>query len=77
MLTDIEFLDDGRMLLGFGDRSAYQAGRNNFAVSTSDNDGFNYQASGDMYKICKVAGAFVDEGAAGCPSRVQEQEPRI
>jgi hypothetical protein len=64
MLTDIEFTEDGSMILGFGDRFSFQTAhaQNQYGTSTG---AFSTVAAGDIKKLCNVAGSFVLEGTAG------------
>ncbi len=56
MLTDIEFDNDGNMLLGLTDRNSYQTGSANFSTNTGDNTGYSkVYANGDILKLQKNA----------------------
>lgn len=66
MLSDIEFMGNGSMVLGFGDRFGLQLGAFNwypYSGSTTGNSGSN---TGDILYACNVNGAFVLEGSSGC-----------
>lgn len=66
MLMDIEFLEDGSMVLGFGDRFSYQTahGQRQYGVTTGSVF-FSTVAAGDVVKFCNVAGVLTLETAAG------------
>lgn len=66
ILMDIEFTEDGSMVLGFGDRFSYQAAYNQrqYGVTTGSTY-FSPVAAGDIIKLCNVGGSFVLEAAAG------------
>ena len=67
ILSDIVFDENNGMILGFIDRSAIQAGHDNYAPGPADNTLFRYDASGDIYRVCKVTGVFYNEGNVNCP----------
>jgi len=67
MLSDIEFDDDGSIIVGFRDRSGDQSSPgvgllNPIDVETTK----QLVASGDVYRICRVSGVYVFEGGVGC-----------
>ncbi len=67
MLTDIEFVEDGSMVLAFADRFSFQSALDQRAYNvTSGSTIYSPVAAGDILKFCKIAGAFVKEGGAGC-----------
>ncbi len=66
MLTDIEFTDEGSMVLGFADRFAYQtAYQQRRYDQTTGSTYFSTVAAGDIIKFCLVNGAFVQESNPG------------
>ncbi|MBI5916142.1 MAG: hypothetical protein HY842_12270, partial [Bacteroidetes bacterium] len=64
--TDIDFGDDGSMVLGFADRFGYQMGYQNYIPVSADNSQSSGDAAGDIVKVCRVNGAWVLEGGSGC-----------
>lgn len=69
ILSDIVFDENNGMILGFTDRTAMQAGVNNYSPDTTDSTAYKYDASGDIYRVCKVAGTYYNEGSDQCPQR--------
>jgi len=68
ILSDIEFTDDGSMVLGFMDRHAHQQGSKNYTAAVGSTTLAYVQAYGDIIKICNVNGSYVIEGtSASCP----------
>ena len=67
ILSDIVFTENSGMVLGFADRTAMQAGINNYSPDSDDNTTYKYDASGDIYRVCKTATGYVNEGGEGCP----------
>jgi large repetitive protein len=66
ILQDIEFLADGSMVLGFGDRFAYQTAFGNRRYDqTTGSTYFTPVAAGDVIKFCNVSGTLVKEATAG------------
>ena len=70
ILSDIEIDQNGNMTVGMMDRTANQLGYANYpAVSGYSGSANTYGIStGDISRICKVNGAWVLEGNAGCPT---------
>jgi hypothetical protein len=66
MLTDIDFADNGSMILAFADRFGHQAGyQQNPAISGTTRT-FSADAAGDIIHVCNVNGTWALEGTAGC-----------
>jgi hypothetical protein len=66
ILMDIEFLEDGSMILGFGDRFSYQTAHSQRRPDiTTGTTYFSTVASGDLIKFCNIAGTLTLETAAG------------
>jgi len=65
ILSDIEFADNGDMILGFRDRFGDQSGAGRFLHSAEAERSFSISA-GDILKACFVSGSYVLEGDAGC-----------
>ncbi len=66
ILSDIEFDTDGSLILGFLDRFAMQSGPRNYQPDVNDTDTYFGYSGGDILRICKIDGSFVQEGGAGC-----------
>lgn len=66
ILSDIEFDNNGDMILGFRDRFGDMVGYNSISDPLS-NIFYSSWGAGDMYRVCNVSGTFVLEGFAGCP----------
>jgi hypothetical protein len=68
ILGNIEFADDGSMILGFIDRLNFQLGHQNripLSGSTTNTQG---SSAGDIIRVCLVGTSWVVEGmAASCP----------
>lgn len=67
ILSDIEFLDDGSMVLGFSDRFSFQTAyaQRQYGVTTGSTY-FSTIAAGDILKLCNVSGSWVIEGGGSC-----------
>ncbi|MBO0937245.1 hypothetical protein J2I47_11875 [Fibrella sp. HMF5335] len=67
MFSDIEFDIDGSMLLGFGDRTGFQTGVNNYSPVPTDNQFYLGFSGGDVLKAYAKNGVFILEnnGKAG------------
>jgi hypothetical protein len=62
MLMDIEFTEDGSMILGFGDRFTYQSAHGQRAYNvTTGSTFFSTVSAGDVIKLCNISGSFVLE----------------
>jgi hypothetical protein len=67
MLSDIEFDDDGSIIVGFRDRWGDQSTPVPGLRDAVNNVTANYAiASGDVYRICNLNGSYVFEGGTGC-----------
>lgn len=66
ILSDIDFTDDGAMVLGFADRFGFQMGYENYIPVSGDNSLTSGDVAGDIIKVCRVDGAWVLEGGTGC-----------
>jgi hypothetical protein len=62
IVGDIEFLDDGSMVIGLIDRFAYQTAYLQYRYGVTTAPDFSTVSAGDMLKFCKVGGVFVPEG---------------
>lgn len=59
ILADIEFADDGHMIVGFADRTAMQFGARNYGSDTSNSSTMYYAVSGgDVLKATPAASGF-------------------
>lgn len=67
VLSDIEFDDNGNMVLGFTDRTGYQFGYENYGLSGTTL--YSIYAAGDMLRACKTtSGWSIESTASGCSS---------
>ncbi len=67
ILSDIDFADNGSMVIGIADRFGFQMGRANYIPVSADNSQTSGDVAGDIIKVCRIDGAWVMEGGAGCP----------
>lgn len=66
MLTDIEFDNDGNLLVGLTDRNSYQTGSSNYSTDTADTNGYHkVYANGDILKLNKSAGCSYTAASGG------------
>lgn len=69
ILSDIEFDNDGSMILAFMDRMGHQTGISNFLpdpTATNTADQPSGQAAGDILRVCNVGGTYQLENNASC-----------
>jgi hypothetical protein len=65
LVTDIEFSDNGDMILGFTDRTGFQIGQENYGPTGTTL--YSLYAGGDILKACKTStGWQIEDVAAGC-----------
>ncbi len=64
VLSDIEFDEDGSMILAFFDRMGHQIGADNTQLDGTGTE--NYHAGGDILRVCNVGGSFILQGGTGC-----------
>jgi hypothetical protein len=65
MLTDIEFLDDGSMVLGFSDRFAFQNANLQHRYDQTSGATYTTPSGGDIIKFCNIGGVLTMETATG------------
>ena len=66
ILTDIDVLDDGSLVVGMSDRLSLQLGSSNYQpTNTSDSLVYTW-VHGDMLLVCKTAGGYVQESNGDC-----------
>jgi len=65
ILADIEFDNNGDMILGFIDRTSMQLAGSNWGIN-GDTDFFRAFSGGDLLKACRVNGAFELENNGMC-----------
>ena len=78
MLTDIEFDDDGSMVLGFADRAGLQMGSYNYGPNTNDATLWYDTAQGEVLRAHNNGGSYVMEsggttlagGGNACPAHL-------
>ena len=66
MFTDIEFTDNGSMVLAFADRFGHQAGYQQYTALSGSTRTFSADAAGDMIHVCNINGTWALEGTVGC-----------
>jgi len=66
IITDIEFADDGAMVIGLSDRFGFQMGYRDFIPVSGVTVEISVDAAGDILKVCNVGGTWTMEGGAGC-----------
>lgn len=66
IVSDIEFADDGSMIIGLADRFGFQMGYRDFIPVSGVTVETSVDAAGDIIKVCNIGGTWVLEGAAGC-----------
>ncbi|MCW1971186.1 MAG: DUF11 domain-containing protein, partial [Anaerolineae bacterium] len=69
ILSDIEFTENGSIVLGFSDRFGHQTGYDQYVpVPSADTlyGGFTSVSSGDLLHVCRTAAGYVIEGRPGC-----------
>jgi hypothetical protein len=66
ILSDIVFDENNGMILGFTDRTAMQAGNQNFSTDKNSIEKYKYDAGGDIYRVCKVDNRYINEGEPNC-----------
>jgi len=70
ILSDIEFTEDSGMVLGYADRLSFLTGYKNYGPDINDNTLYQQDGGGDILRVCKVAGAYFNEGDVNCPQHV-------
>jgi protocatechuate 3,4-dioxygenase beta subunit len=83
ILSDIEFADDGSMILGFADRLSMQLGLWNYEPSSGASwNSYSAAVAGDIIKVCWYNDSWVLEGGVGCavnepahPEMLQDDGP--
>ncbi|WML86428.1 SdrD B-like domain-containing protein [Thiothrix subterranea] len=67
LLTDIEFTDNGDMILGFTDRTGFQIGHQNYGLTGTTL--YSLYVAGDILRACKTDTGWGIEGSVpGCAS---------
>lgn len=66
IITDIEFADDGSMIIGIADRFGFQMGFRDYIPVSGVTVETSVDAAGDLIKVCNVGGVWTLEGSAGC-----------
>ncbi|MCU0347698.1 MAG: hypothetical protein MUC59_12230, partial [Saprospiraceae bacterium] len=73
-ISDIDFADDGAMILGISDLFGYQMGFQNFLPISGNVNLTTVDAAGDILRLCKKGDTWIMEGAPGC--EVQDNATR-
>ena len=66
MITDIETMVDGSLILGMNDRSSYQLGQTNYGPVAGDTRLVSGRVSGDMLLMCKSGAGWAQESGGRC-----------
>ena len=66
IVSDIDFLDDGSMVIGLADRFGFQMGRANYLPVSGNTSSVSGDVAGDIIKACWVNGEWTLEGGTGC-----------
>ncbi len=66
ILSDIEFDDDGALILGIQDRAGHQGGNNNYSTKPGDTRLYETAVGGDMLRACKTGASYALESNASC-----------
>lgn len=67
LMTDIEFDDNGHMILGFTDRTGFQFGYDNYGLTGTTL--YSLYSAGDILKACKSGATWaIESSASGCAS---------
>jgi hypothetical protein len=72
ILSDIEFDMDGSMIVALMDRTGHQVGYVNHKPIMNDNSNVSAHTSGDIVRICNVAGTYQIEQNGLCPGAVAQ-----
>ncbi len=80
ILSDIEVLDDGSLVLGFVDRHGHMQGNKNYGPDSPDTELYQYWTAGEILHVCNVGGDPANpnlavEGEAGCDSTARFPNP--
>lgn len=68
IIADIEFDEDGDMIIGVIDRGGMQLGNQNYTLDLNDSSTRSCQSQGDIWHACKTGAGFVMENnSASCP----------
>jgi len=67
ILSDINFKENGNIMLGFIDRSALQTGYLNYSPNPFDLNNYTNDSAGDFYYICNKNAQYYNEGTVNCP----------
>jgi hypothetical protein len=66
ILADIEFDDDGAMIIGLLDRGGLQVGDMNYSTNTGSTATYEGVAAGDILRACKSGSTWVLESNGSC-----------
>lgn len=65
-VSDIDFAENGDMIIAMADRFGFQMGYNNYRPVSGATTLITGDAAGDLIKACYSNGSWVLEGSAGC-----------
>ncbi len=66
LVSDIDFTDDGSMVIALLDRNGYMLGRANLPPESGSNSLVSHTSAGDIIQACNIGGTFVLEGTGAC-----------
>ncbi|MEM1119266.1 MAG: SdrD B-like domain-containing protein, partial [Bacteroidota bacterium] len=66
IVSDIDFAENGDMIIGMADRFGFQMGFQNYIPVSGTTEETSGDAAGDLLKACRVGNGWVIEGQAGC-----------
>lgn len=66
MIANLEFTQNGSLVLGIMDRASAQAGQSNFKAISGSTEMYSKRSSGDISMICRIGASWVTEGVGGC-----------
>ncbi len=66
VVSDIDFTEDGSMIIGMADRFGFQLGYRNYKPVSGETGQVTVDVAGDIIKFCRVDGDWVLEGGTGC-----------
>lgn len=73
MVANLEFSQNGSLIIGIMDRVGSQAGNFNFAAISGSTQTYAKKSSGDISMICRIGASWVTEGSGACT--VQDNTP--
>lgn len=66
VLSDLEFDDEGNIIVGLMDRMGHQTGDNNYSTILTDTTLYDGISAGDILLVCNIQGSYELEGDGIC-----------